>query len=32
MSENFLRSMKGLLMFALFGAFLFGILFELLIT
>jgi 1-acyl-sn-glycerol-3-phosphate acyltransferase len=32
MFENFLRSMKGLLMFLLFGAFLFGILFELLIT
>jgi 1-acyl-sn-glycerol-3-phosphate acyltransferase len=32
MFEKLLRSMKGLLMFALFGVFLFGILFELLIT
>jgi 1-acyl-sn-glycerol-3-phosphate acyltransferase len=32
MSEKLLRSMKGILMFALFGVFLFGILFELLVT
>lgn len=32
MSEIFIRSMKGVLMFALFGAFLFGIFLELLVT
>ncbi len=32
MSEIFVRGMKGVLMFALFGVFLFGILLELLIT
>ncbi len=32
MPEKLLRSMKGVLMFALFGVFLFGIIFELLIT
>jgi 1-acyl-sn-glycerol-3-phosphate acyltransferase len=32
MSEKFLRSIKGLLMFLLFGVFLLGIFFELLIT